>query len=309
MEKGFGKFSEVVALGLIVAGLTFSGGARSEAAPAHVWVSPLGSSSGTGATTSPVQTLAQAYAKVGAGGEINIRDSADFTGGLLISKSITIDGAGCQAAISHNLVQNAGLTILGEASVTLRNLTFNGHGLGNAGINVGGNAGTVNVENCTFTGSMYGLFVVPQSTVYVKISNCSFKNLSESAILFSTNAGNVFGTIENVEVSNCGAGLSALNGSRFTMRNSTLNSNGYGIFMSQRGASSKGAVDNCMLTNNSIALSFANLCTARVIETSFVQNSVLYQNVGGGGVFQSDGTNVKISNATEGPAPTPLPNF
>lgn len=273
----------------------------------RVWVSPNGNDSNIGTTTSPVQTLSKAYMLTAQRGEINVRDSGDFTGGLIITKPLTIDGGGCQTGIRHTADVSAGLIITNGANVTLRNLSFNGHGVGNAAINIS-NGATVNVENCTFAGSVDGVFAVGQSTSYVRISNCTFKNITEHAIMLSTNAGNMFATIENVEISNCGIGVNALNGARFTLRNSSLNSNGFGIYMNQSGASSKGAVDNCMLTNNSTALRLGSLCTARVIETSFVQNNVLFENAGGG-VFESDGTNTKISNATAGPAPAPLPNF
>lgn len=288
-----------------VAGAVLAGATRGGAQLAHVWVSPpYGSASGTGTATSPVQTLAQAHALVAEGGQINVRDSGEV-GALAITKSLTIDGNGAQAVVSNGT--GSGIYIVtGATNVTIRNLTFNGLGVGYIGLGFH-EGSTLNVENCTFTGWLFGIDAWRESTAYLKVSNCTFKNCRSSGIATYTTPGSVFGTFENVEISNCQTGIWAGNGARLTVRNSTLNSNGMGIYFLQQGATSKAVIDNCMLTNNSTAFDVYTGCTARFLETTFVQNNVVHQN--SGGVFQSNGTNTMIANPTNGPAPAPIPNI
>jgi hypothetical protein len=285
--------------------LLLSCASRAEAL-ARVWVSSTGSNASPGTLASPVQTLIQAMTIVDAGGEINLRDDGDFAGGLIINKSVTIDGNGSQGAISHPGFFGIGIGA-GASHVTLRNLSFNGTGALSPSVDISA-GGTVNIERCTFSGSLTSILSNVSSAGYLKVSDCIFKGAAISGIHLIASGANNYATIENVQISNCGSAITALNGVRFTLRNSTLNSNVYGVQMSQTGSLSKGVVDNCMFTNNSTAVSLASLCALRVIETSFVQNAVLHQ-TSGGSAFESDGTNVKIANATEGPLPTPISNF
>lgn len=302
--KMAGGIARSVVGGIMVC-LVLGGGASRCEASSQIWVSRLGNDTNTGTDSSPVRTLSKAFSLVDTGGEITVRDPSQLYGSLSVNKSVIIDGRG--STINH--LGGDGMYISGSSfvQVTLRNLNFNGHDTSEShGVSFNA-AGALNIENCTFTGTYYGIVARRNTTGYLKVTNCTIWKCSIAGIFMSASSGNVFSTLENVQISNCDNAIISNNGSRFTLKNSTLNSNLYGLRFGQTGSSSKGAVDNCMITNNSKALILPTLCTARIIDTSFVQNNVLHENTGG--VFESDGTNVKISNATEGPAPTLLGNF
>jgi hypothetical protein len=307
--------------------------------PAHcqfssMWVSPSGISTNSGSSENPLREISDALNKVNGGGVISVRDSGGFEG-VTIAKNITIDGDAANAQLQFQgigVTEFAGVRISeGANAVTLNNLKFVINGNGNIDLHgilvvsgstlnvsnctfigakngiyfVGGS--TLNVENCTFINCRTGINVKRSSTGYLKVSNCTFKNCSDAGIRLNSTSGNVFATIENVEASNCFAGLWGENGTRATLRNSTMNSNVAGVYLTQTGSTSKCVIDNCMLSNNSAGMSIESGGTARVLETSFIQNNILFEALGG--VFESDGTNVKISNVTTGPAPGIIPHF
>src|ERR1700755_881685 len=64
----------------------------------RTWISGVGDDVNPCSRTAPCKTFAGAFSKTAAGGEINAIDSACF-GGLTITKSITLDGAGVMASI------------------------------------------------------------------------------------------------------------------------------------------------------------------------------------------------------------------
>src|SRR5664279_5097882 len=88
----------------------------------RTWVSGVGDDANPCSRTAPCKTFAGAISKTAAGGEIDCLDSGGF-GGVTITKSITLEGAGGLGSI---LVAGApGITINGAGIVVkLRNLSI-----------------------------------------------------------------------------------------------------------------------------------------------------------------------------------------
>ena len=69
-----------------------------QAQATRTWVSGVGDDLNPCSRTAPCKTFAGAISKTAAGGEIDALDSAGF-GGVVIRKSVTIDGTGTMAGI------------------------------------------------------------------------------------------------------------------------------------------------------------------------------------------------------------------
>lgn len=273
------------------------------------YVAPDGDDANAGFQDRPCRTFGRAYTKTDTGGEINVVETGSF-GPLVIGKSITIDGGGAQSAIHIGGGADAIRVAAGASSVvTLRNLVINGLGSGGNGIRFE-SGGTLNIENCTILGfDECAIDIARTATGYVTISNCTIQNCGDYGIRASTTGGNVYADIENTRIRNCGNGIYAGSGSRFTVRNSALNSNGTGVRVSGPASVSKAVIDDCIVTNCSTGISVSNGgSVARLKESTIVQNNTGFA-VALGGSIESNGTNTMIGNATQGPAPSPIPNI
>jgi hypothetical protein len=95
----------------------------------RTWVSGVGDDANPCSRTAPCKTFAGAISKTAAGGEINVIDPGGF-GGVTITKSLTIKGAGVTAGV---LVANTNAIVINAAAtdkVTIRGLDINGIGVG-----------------------------------------------------------------------------------------------------------------------------------------------------------------------------------
>src|ERR1700761_9538497 len=149
-------------LGLV---LTAVGSAQST----RTWVSGVGDDGNPCSRTAPCKTFAGALSKTSVNGEINCLDPGGF-GNIVITKSITIDCHGMVGTILYDGPPSNGnifATIYGiniafdsfdgsdsAKTVNIRNLTFQGWGVGGIGISIsGGGAGSlVNIEDCVLSG-------------------------------------------------------------------------------------------------------------------------------------------------------------
>src|SRR5262245_24938014 len=121
-----------------------------DAQATRTWVSGVGDDANPCSRTAPCKTFPGAISKTAAGGEINCLDPGGF-GTVTITKSITIDCDGTLGSIiaagGVNGVNVNGANIV----VNLRNITINGAGTGNIGINFISGA-MVNVHNVKIFG-------------------------------------------------------------------------------------------------------------------------------------------------------------
>ncbi len=194
----------------------------------HTWISGLGDDSQPGSRTFPCKTVAGAYSKTAAGGEIDVLSSGGF-GGLTISKSLTIDGRG---SLSSVLVSGTnGITIDGGTGtpvvVTIRNFAFDGVGAGLTGVKVTGNV-VVRLVNCQifgFTGAAVDFQGADASALY--LDNCQIHDCAGGGVLLEPTSagtppvqGNTTAKLEGVSISRCGtAGVSNKAGSTAYLHN------------------------------------------------------------------------------------------
>lgn len=143
-------------------------GAQAQAT--RTWVSGVGDDANPCSRTAPCKTFAGAISKTAAAGEINSLDPGGF-GAVAITKSITIDGSGGNAA--GILVNTAnGITVSAGANdtVILRNLNLTGLGTGVAGVNIK-SARLVVLENLKIQGFEQAVNIASTTPVAVSMRN------------------------------------------------------------------------------------------------------------------------------------------
>lgn len=272
----------------------------------RVYAASYGNNDNSGASDLPVRTISAAVTKALPGGEVVFLDTNNY-GTATITQSVTIDGSGVNVNVS---AFNAATGFIIQAGpndiVTIRNINFLGVPNGFEGIRFVSGAKLI-VENCTFNGFSYGIQSDRTSTGYINVSDCKFTKMSFAAIRTNTTNGNIYLTMNNVNIQFCLFGVLASNGTRLTLSNSILDGNSACLYFGQSGSLSKGVIDNCVITNNSKAFELEANTRARFVKTSFTQNDILHSNTGG--VFESDGTNTSSSNITVGSAPVLVPNI
>ena len=211
----------------------------------RTWVSGVGDDVNPCSRTAPCKTFAGALAKTSAGGEINVIDPAGY-GGIAITKSITIDGAGSHASIVSSLLN--GIVINApDGVVTLRRLSINGVGNGFNGIVILA-AKKVIIEYCYLANfTQKGIDISPADSCTVILNNvtvqnadnalsitngrsvviiddCRFQAITKSGInLVSGQA-----TISNSRISDCHTGINLVSG-QATVSNSGISNCHTGI--------------------------------------------------------------------------------
>ncbi len=142
----------------------------------HTWVSGSGSDSNTCTFASPCATFTGALAKTAAGGMISVKDTGDF-GVVTIAQSVTIDGANLG---SITFTSGTGISITTGANITVQNLTINGLGSAEYGINVE-DGGILIVDNCRIMNIAYsGIEFVGAGNLTVE--NSRIESLSGSEV-------------------------------------------------------------------------------------------------------------------------------
>ena len=282
-----------------------------QAAATRTWVSGVGNDENPCSRTAPCKTFAGAISKTSAGGEIDCLDAGGF-GAVTLTKSVTIDGNGTFASILA--AGTTGVTVNDASSgspntiiVTLRNLSINGAGTGFKGISFSSGK-ALHVENCQIfgfkAGSGYGIDVnlsaVASGNQRVLIKDTIIRQNLGAGIRASNTAagGAVSVTIEGVQVSNCGVGVSAGTSSKVLVRNSTfaLNTNA-GI----EGLAGQIGLDvwGCLIHSNGTSGIVAAAANNRITDNYITNNSVAGVNLTGGTVdtygdnrIDNNGTNV-----------------
>lgn len=165
-------------------------------AASRVWVSGNGDDANPCSRTAPCRTLAGAYAKVASGGQINVMEPVSL-GTLTMTKPVTVDGSGSQAAIYVS--SGSGITVdvnPGEA-VVLRDLRIIGSNNGAAGCSYPASAGvrvlgarSLHLENSTISGfGAAGVDVVTASNVRVVVDGSTISNVCGSAVRLAPAGG------------------------------------------------------------------------------------------------------------------------
>ena len=267
----------------------------------RTWVSGVGDDMNACSRTAPCRTFAGAILKTNLGGEINVLDPGGY-GGVVIGKSITIDGTGTFGSMLAGGSQ--GILINVPASdqaktVRLRGLSINGMGTATDGIRIM-STGQVFIEDVVIDGvSRHGLNIAANGA-YVSAKNTTIRNCGKFGINLepSGTSANATLSIESSQVSSCEAGLFAGRGTAATVSDSAFLRNLTGV----AAEGSDVALLNCMVAHGDRGLVARANAAIRISLTTVTRNQT-------GLAFASSGkiisfkNNILHGNGTDG-APT-----
>jgi hypothetical protein len=267
----------------------------------RTWVSGVGDDANPCSRTAPCKTFAGAISKTAASGEINCLDPGGF-GTLTITKAITIDCGGTLGSVLAS--STTGFNIVAGAGdvVTLRNLEINGSGTGIRGIFIS-SANTVHIEHVNIYDFSTSCIEVNSSTsVSITVDDATLSECGGTAISTNASGSNLIpGVIRNVRIFGGAAGLTAQNGSRLTLRDSTIYFAGVGVM--QTGLAGGGAavnVVNSSISFNSTALQAVATGNISAFGNDFYSNGIIFNP--NGGTIYTGGDNSQGSNAAMGVA-------
>ena len=274
----------------------------SAALPSRTWVSHTGSDSNICAEASPCATFAGAISKTAAGGEINCLDAGDFGNGsqLTITQAITIDCGGTFGSILApssvtGIVVSAGASDL----VTLRNLSITA--VSGNGINYSA-AKALHVENVRISAGGTCIFLSTSAASLLTVDNATISDCL-AGIMAVTSSGTAVVKINHTRITNTLLGVQADNGSRVSIRDSTIYFNNTGVTQTNNFGSSLGST--VTVVDSTLGYSFFSALRSMSGEfmlafgNTFV-NDVLVYNPNGGTIFTgSDNNN---SGSTPGTA-------
>lgn len=219
----------------------------------RTWVSGVGDDANPCSRTAPCKTFAGAISKTAAGGEIDAMDPGGF-GAVTITKAITIDGGSGQ--VGSILVSGTnGIVVQAGASdvVTIRNVSINGIGSGIDGIRfLGGKA--LQIENCKIFGfTSNGIDIESPGGIVNVLDTVSHNNGNG---MYVQGFGNpVQANIDRSRFTdNSLAGIWASDLSRFSVSNSQMLGNQYGLVAQGGGGTAVVGMANSTLGNNSIGI-------------------------------------------------------
>lgn len=264
----------------------------------RTWVSGVGDDANPCSRTAPCKTFAGAISKTAAGGEISALDPGGF-GALTITKAITLNGDGNLTSI---LVSGTpGVTVAAGANdvVLIRNLSFNGIGLGTTGINyVSG--GTVIIDHCSIygfaTGGVTANLGAAGNLLIKDTTITGIPGTTQTGVLVNTSVGAVTASLSNVAIHNTVTGVDARSG--FTdISNSviTLNST-YGVLAENTATLS---IENSVLTHDGTAIQ------ANVGGTVRISGNNIHDNLAGfgcGGTIATALNNSKTGDSGGAPS-------
>ena len=179
-----------------------------QAQATRTWVSGVGDDANPCSRTAPCLTFEGAITKTAAGGEIDALDPGGF-GGLVITKSITIDGGGGGVASVMSSSGNAGIIVSAGATdiVTIRNVQFQGNlGNGSSPSTAGGNGiqftsgAMLNIDNCKIDGfSQAGIEADMSADAILNVTNTIITN-AQYGLDLASNGGALNGSIDHTTI-------------------------------------------------------------------------------------------------------------
>jgi len=232
-------------------------GTPAAAQATRTWVSStpgVGDDANPCSRSAPCKTFAGAISKTAVGGEIDALDPGGF-GAVTITKSLTIDGGAGQVASVLAGSGSPGIVISASgAVVTLRNLSINGNGVGNYGIQIA-NAARVIVENCNIQGfGTYGIYFNPSvagSKLYVGHSLIHDQAAYGIAAVPPSSGIASPVTLEEVELVHNGVGIFVGDNASVAAARSSLSANSTGAVISTAATTAYLHLDASSVSNNS----------------------------------------------------------
>jgi hypothetical protein len=201
------KIITAFAVGLALVGALPA--APAQAGAARTFVSPTGNDSNLCTLVAPCRFLQAALAQTNPGGEIAVLGTAGYNNGLTvtITQAVSIVNPGGFEAGIIVLSGGTGIVIAAGTSdaVSLRGLTIEGGGVGNAGIQF--NTGkSLTVENCVIrhvTGDGINFFPNARSSLSVT-NTVSSDNGGDGIVVLPSGSGTVSAVFNRVETNNNG---------------------------------------------------------------------------------------------------------
>jgi hypothetical protein len=232
-------------------------GTPAAAQATRTWVSStagVGDDANPCSRSAPCKTFAGAISKTAVGGEIDVLDPGGY-GSVTITKSLTIDGGAGQVSSVLAGSGSPGIVISASgAVVTLRNLSINGNGVGNYGIQIAA-AARVIVENCNIMGfGTYGIYFNPTvagSKLYVGHSLIHDQAAYGIAAVPPVSGIASPVTLEEVELVHNGVGIFVGDNATVAAARSSLSSNSTGAVISTTAAPAFLHLDASSVSNNS----------------------------------------------------------
>lgn len=240
----------------------------------RTWVSGVGDDANPCSRTAPCKTFAGAISKTAAGGQISVLDPGGF-GGVTITKSMTIDGAGTMASILNSSSQNGVfINALTTDTVILRNLAIDGAGSGLNGVRVL-QAGKVVIEDCAIMGSSVGVLVNnTTNSIFLFLHNVDISRITGNGITLSPTApGLAIMQTNGVRIANTGNdGINMANGQVATQIHDTQiwNTSGGSCFHQVGGASNidGGSFDRCGIDGFRIEAGVAHINNSNAVQNN-----------------------------------------
>jgi hypothetical protein len=235
----------------LAVGILMLGCSLAQAAGAtRTWVSGLGDDLNPCSRTAPCKTFAAAYANTSVGGIINVIDAGGY-GSLTITHSITIDGSESFSSVLSTMDTVGFLINTGPSDVVvLRGLNIQGGGQN--GIRFI-NAGKLYVEDCRIFGfEQRGIDFQPIDKSELFVKDSTIRNNAAAGILIQPSAaGSARVTIDHTRIDGNQNGLSVLDTSMVTIRDSVVSSNTLnGIVLLNSMTPPSASIENCLITNN-----------------------------------------------------------
>jgi Right handed beta helix region len=290
----------------LVLGILLLGCSLAQAGADRTWVSASGNDANPCSRTSPCQTFAAAYANTNVGGQINVIDAGGY-GTLVITHSITIDGSESMASVLATK-DTVGFIINTGASdvVVLRGLNIQGGGQN--GIRFIG-AGKLYVEDCRIFGfQQKGIDFMPNGDGELFVKDSIIRNNAAAGILVApTASGSARATIDHTRLDGNQNGLSVLDESLVTIRNSiTSNSNANGVVaLGSAAGGPQVSVENCLIFNNvSIGVKSTGSKAIVLLSGSTVTGNDTGLSAAGGGDIHSFGNNNVEGNVSGNGVPS-----
>jgi hypothetical protein len=282
------------------------GGTAAQAQATRTWVSGVGDDANPCSRTAPCKTFAGAISKTAAGGEIDCLDSGGF-GGVTITKSITLEGAGVLGSIL--VAGSPGVTINAPGGVVkLRNISINGVGLSTAAHGTIGvrilDASEVSIEDCTiFDFDQKGVDIATSNACGVNIKSTIIRHCLTGAVDAHTSAGGTAVNISNSSLNDSQFGFRAGDNVKAVLDNCVAagnNNNGI-ITNNGGGAATKLMVSRCTVNDTGGFGVLSSGATSAV----FISNNVIFNNTTGvgtaaSGAITSLGNNNINGNTTDG---------
>ena len=271
----------------------------------RTWVSGIGDDVNPCSRTSPCKTFAGAIAQTTVGGEIDVLDRAGF-GAVVITKSITIDGTGSFGATLAAGVNgiNINITAASDArkTVRLRGLSITGMMTGLDAIKVVA-ANQVFVDDILIDGFSQNGINILASGAYVSIRNSVIRNIAHAGINLQP-AGpspRAVVSIEACSVSTSESGISAAEGVRATVRDSTIVHNQIGML----GQKADVVLINCLIAHGGRGVMARSGSSIRLSSMTITLNDSGL--VIDGGKIVSYKNNVVDANVTDGAPSSSVP--